>query len=220
MCDDEPARPPRPMVFLPHARAIVSLPAALVVVAALSAPARAQVMGEPVDPRPDPSKFSRGLYAEAEAGAQVFLGEARRPLGPGVAIGVRLGYELLRWVAVQVHALAATHETDFGTGPQSDQLLQTLQGTGELKLAIPLGQWSAFAFGGGGMARLSTNLLGTAGLTDPDVRHSVMYGGGAGADYHTRSRHFSFGLNAAFWKLPRLNTTGAATGTVYLRYTF
>ena len=47
-----------------------------------------------------------------------------------------------------------------------------------------------------------------------------MFGGGGGADYHTRSRHFSFGLNAAFWKLPRVYTTGALTGTLYIRYTF
>jgi hypothetical protein len=182
--------------------------------------ARAQLMGEPPDPRPDPAKFSRGLYAEAEVGTQLFLGEARGPLGPGVAIGGRLGYELFRWLAVQVHALAATHETDFAGGPQSDQLLQVVQGTGELRLAVPLGQWALFAFGGGGLARLSTNLLGTAGLTDPDVSRSPIFGGGAGAEYHTRSRHFSFGLGAAFWKLPRLYTTGAVTGTLSLRYTF
>ena len=182
--------------------------------------AHGQLMGEPVDPRPDPSKFSRGLYAEAEAGAQLFVGQARRPLGAGVALGGRVGYELARWLAVQVHGLAATHETDFGDAPQSDQLLQTLQGTAELKLAVPLSQWSLFAFGGGGMARLSTNLLGTTGLTDPDVKLSPLFGAGLGADYHTRSRHFSFGGSAAFWKLLAVRTTGAATTTCYVRYTF
>jgi hypothetical protein len=183
-------------------------------------PARAQLMGEPVDPRPDPAKFSRGVFAEAEAGAQVFLGQGRRSLGPGVALGTRVGYELARWLALQLHGQAATHETDFGSAPQSDQLLQTLQGTAELKLTLPLAQWSLSVFGGGGMARLSTNLLGTVGLTDPDVKLSPLFGAGAGADYHTRSRHFSFGMNAAFWKLARVHTTGAATGTLYVRYTF
>jgi hypothetical protein len=186
----------------------------------LAGPARAQLMGDPPDPRPDPKMFSSGVCAEAEAGALVFVGDARRPLGTGVAVGIRLGYELGRWLAIQGHALSATHETDFGSGPQSDQLLQVLQATGELKLAIPFGQWSVFGYGGGGIARLSTNLLGTAGLTDLDVRLSPMFGGGGGADYHTRSRHFSFGLNAAFWKLPRVYTTGALTATLYIRYTF
>lgn len=192
----------------------------LVFLLAWAPQAAAQVMGEPPDPRPDPTRFSSGLFAEAEAGALVFLGDARRPLGPGLAIGAKVGYEIGRWVAIQVHGLAATHETDFDSGPQSDQLLQVVHGTGELRLAVPLGQWAVSAFGGGGMARLSTNLLGTAGLTDVDVTTSPVFGGGAGADYHTRSRHFSFGINAAFWKLPRLYTTGAATGTVYVRYTF
>jgi hypothetical protein len=192
----------------------------LAAVMAVAGPARAQLMGEPPDPRPDPRAFSSGLFAEAEAGALIFVGDARQALGPGVAVGMRLGYELGRWLAIQGHALSATHETDFGSGPQSDQLLQVLQATGELKLSIPIGQWSVFGYGGGGIARLSTNLLGTAGLTDLDVRLSPMFGGGGGADYHTRSRHFSFGLNVAFWKLPRLYTTGALTGTFYIRYTF
>lgn len=187
---------------------------------AIAGPARAQLMGEPPDPRPDPRMFSSGLFAEAEAGALIFVGDARQALGTGVAVGMRLGYELGRWLAIQGHALSATHETDFGNGPQSDQLLQVLQATGELKLSIPLGQWSVFGYGGGGIARLSTNLLGTAGLTDLDVRLSPMFGGGGGADYHTRSRHFSFGANVAFWKLQRLYTTGALSGTTYIRYTF
>jgi Outer membrane protein beta-barrel domain len=208
----------RPKTARATARATAT--ALLLAALGLAGPAQAQLMGEPPDPRPDPEMFSSGLYAEAEAGALMFLGDARRPLGTGVAVGVRLGYEIGRWLAIQGHALSATHETDFDSGPQSDQLLQVLQATGELKLSIPLGQWSVFGYGGGGIARLSTNLLGTAGLTDLDVRISPMFGGGGGADYHTRSRHFSFGVNAAFWKLPQLYTTGAMTGTLYIRYTF
>jgi hypothetical protein len=185
-----------------------------------ASPAGAQIMGEPPAPYPDTRKFARGLYAEAEAGAVLFVGEAQRPLGPGVALGTRLGFDLFFWLALQVHGVVSTHTTDFDTTPGSGQLLQLMQGTAELKLTLPLGQWSLFGYGGGGMARLSTNLLGTTGLTDLDVRNSALGGGGGGVDYHTRSRHFSFGLAGGFAKLAKVRTTGVASGSLYLRYTF
>jgi hypothetical protein len=196
--------------------------ATLAALSAVLAPgsARAQIMGEPTDPYPDARKFARGLYAEAEAGAVLFVGEAQKPLGPGMALGTRLGFDLFVWLAVQVHAQVSTHTTDFGTTPGSGQLLQLMQGMAELKLTLPIGQWSLFGYGGGGMARLSTNLLGTTGLTDLDVRNTPAVGGGGGVDYHTRSRHFSFGLAGGFVKLARIRTTGAASGGLYLRYTF
>jgi hypothetical protein len=185
-----------------------------------AAGASAQVTTEPVSPHPEPSKFARGLYGEAEVGTLLFLGDAGPQIGPGAALGARLGYDLLRWVALQVHAFGSTHTTRFADSPQAGQLLQLYQGTAEVKLSVRFGQIAAAATGGAGLARLSTNLLGTAGLTDPDVQTTPVVLGGLGADYHTLSRHFSFGLALSFAKYQNVHTTGALAATAYARYTF
>jgi hypothetical protein len=182
--------------------------------------ALAQVTNEPVSPHPDPDKFARGIYGEAEVGTLLFIGDAGASLGPGAVIGVRLGYDVLRWVALQVHAAGSTHTTSFPGMPQSGQILQLYQATGELKLTARFGRVAAAAMGGAGLARLSTNLLGTTGLTAPDVQNTLVILGGLGADYHTMSRHFSFGLASLFAKYQRLHTTGAISATAYVRYTF
>jgi hypothetical protein len=180
-------------------------------------PAAAQVMGEPANPYPDVDKFARGLYGDAEAGALVFLGKS---LGTGAAIGARVGFDIFRWVAVQIHGAGSTHVTRFPDRPQDGQLMQIYQGTAELKLALPLGQWSLAAFGGFGYARLSSNLLGTIGLTSPNLLTSPVITAGGGVDYHTRSRHFSFGVTGAFVKLQEIRTSGAIATAAYVRYTF
>jgi hypothetical protein len=194
--------------------------ALVLAVLALATPARAQVTNEPVAPHADPSKFARGLYGEAEVGTLMFLGEARSEIGPGAAIGARAGYDLLRWVAVQIHAFGSTHTTRFADSPQGGQLLQLYQGTAEGKLSVRFGQVGVAATGGFGVARLSTNLLGTTGLTAPDVQTTTLTLGGLGADYHTLSRHFSFGLGATFAHYQKLHTTGALAATLSARYTF
>ncbi len=196
--------------------------AGLVVVALLlsaAAPARAQVIGEPAQPYPDPDKFARGLFVDAEAGTAVFVGNASG-IRPGAALGLRFGYELFRWAAVQLHGFGSSHATDFPGLPQTDQLLQLLQGTAELRLSVPLRQWSLSGVFGGGMGRFSTNLLGTTNLAPAGARLTPVYGGGLAVDYHTASRHFSFGLQAGFSRLTRVQTTGVIGSAIYLRYTF
>ena len=185
-----------------------------------SATARAQVTSEPPSPHPDPAKFARGLYGEAEIGTLVFVGEAGPQIGAGAAVGARLGYDVLRFAAVQLHAFASTHTTRFASAPQGGQILQVYQGTAELKLGARFGQLGAAATAGAGLARLSTNLLGTAGFTDPDVQTTPVVLGGLGADYHTQSRHFSFGVGASFAKYQKVFTAGALAVTAYAHYTF
>jgi hypothetical protein len=185
----------------------------------VASPASAQVIGEPANPYPDPAKFARGLYVDAEAGAAMFLGQADG-IRPGAAMGLRFGYEVFRWAAVQLHGFGSSHATDFPGLPQTAQLLQLLQGTAELKLSVPLRQWSISGVAGVGMGRFSTNLLGTTNLAPPGARLTPLYGGGLGVDYHTASRHFSFGLHTTFTKLTRIRTTGVIGSALYLRYTF
>jgi hypothetical protein len=197
---------------------------ATVMVAALCALApalaQAQVVAEPAAPYPDPSLFARGLFLQGEAGVVIPIGVAHKAISAGPAIGVQVGYELARFVALQLHGVGSTHGVDVEGGPQLGQLLQILQASAELKLAVPLGAWSVFAQGGAGRARLSSNVLATAGLTEPGVRNTLIYGGSGGIDYHTQSRHFACGLTAGFTKLTELTTTGAVSASLYLRYTF
>jgi hypothetical protein len=190
--------------------------------------AHAQVTDEPSaavvpsatspDGPPDPAKFARGLYTEGEAGAVTFFGPARSRIGTGFAIGARFGVDLARWLALQLHALGSTHETKFDGMPQAGQLLQMYQGTAELKTTIRFGQTSIFMEGGGGVARLSTNLLSTVGLTR--WRTGLTAGGAAGLDYHSLSRHFSMGLRAGYFWLRDISGSQDLITTAYLRYTF
>ena len=186
----------------------------------VSRPVAAQVTSEPLDPYPDPRKFARGLYVEADAGAVLFLGEARRALGPGAALGAVVGVDLTPWLAFQARGRFSSHQTDFGQAPQSGQLLQIFAASAEARLTAPLGQWLPFGSLGGGFGRLSSNLLGTTGLTDVDVRNTVLMGGGAGIDYHPRSRHFSLGLEGSFTRLARIRSPGLLGASLHLRYTF
>lgn len=182
-------------------------------------PALAQITEEPVAPLPDPKKFAHGLYVDAGLGAFVLLGKADA-VGMGPALSGRVGYDVFRLLALQLHVAGSTHRTDFGAAPQSGQLLQIYQASAEIKVTIPIQQVSIHAFGGAGFAFLSTNILETTGLTEPDKTSSVMYAGGLGLDYHLLSRHFSFGMEAVFAKVQQLKTTGGLLSTVYTRYAF
>jgi opacity protein-like surface antigen len=187
--------------------------------------ARAQVTDEP-NPVifPDPTKFARGLYTEGELGSVVFFGPAGGgKVGPGVAIGTRVGYDITRFFAVQLHALGSTHQTSFPGMPQDAQLLQLYQGMAEAKLTIRFGQTSVFAEGGLGAARLSSNLLATIPYQDGYLtrwRTGFTAGGGAGVDYHSLSRHFSVGLRGGYFWLRDISGSRDLIATTYLRYTF
>jgi hypothetical protein len=192
----------------------------LVGIVLYAAPARAQITDEPISPYPDPRLFARGWFAQAEIGAAIPLGAARAAVHAGPAFGVRAGWEFARWVALQVRGAGSTHAVEIEGQPEVGQLMQVVLVAGELRLAVPIGAWAISAQGGAGRARFSTNILGTAGLTDPGVRVSTIFGGSLGVDYHSRSRHFSGGLIAGLDKLQRLDTTGLLNVALYLRYTF
>jgi opacity protein-like surface antigen len=182
--------------------------------------ARAQVTKEPEAAIfPDPNKFARGLYTEGEVGTVAFFGPAGENVSPGFAIGARVGYDLLRFLAVQIHGLGSTHLTKAGNRPEGGQLIQTYQATVEGKLTLRFGQLSVFGEGGVGLARLSTNLLYELGV-EQEYRTGLTAGGGAGIDYHSLSRHFSIGLRGELYWLRDLSSSEDLIVTTYLRYTF
>ena len=191
----------------------------LAAIVALPAVARAQVTEEP-NPAifPDPAKFARGIYTEGEVGGVVFFGPVGSKVAPGFGLGFRAGYDLNRFVAVQLHGLGSTHQTTFPGMPQDDQILQLYQGTAELKATYRFGQVSMFLEGGIGAARLSTNLLATVNLTK--WRTGLTAGGNLGVDYHSLSRHFSVGLRAGYFWLRDISGSQDLITVAYLRYTF
>jgi hypothetical protein len=183
-----------------------------------NAPASAQVTSEPSAVIfPDPAKFARGFYTEGEVGAVSFFGPASSAVSPGFAVGARFGYDIFRFFALQLHALGSTHQTK-GDTPFAGQLLQTYQGTVEGKLTIRFVQWSIFAEGGFGAARMSTNLLYALGYAR--YRTGFTAGGGGGVDYHSLSRHFSIGVRGGYWMLFDVSNSQNLITTAYLRYTF
>jgi hypothetical protein len=189
--------------------------------------ARAQITEEPAVPFPDPAKFAHGLYTDGEVGAVTFIGKAGDKLGTGVALGARLGYDLVRFVAVQLHVLGSTHQGNFPNLPQNDQLLQVYVGTAEIKLTLTFRQLSVFGHFDGGVARMSSNLLASAGLMGPPAEnpatvslYSTVLGAGGGIDWHTLNRHFSLGLNVGYLQFADVSSSGTLATTVYLRYTF
>jgi len=181
--------------------------------------ARAQVTAEPsAVVFPDPAKFAHGLYTEGEVGALAFFGKAGNDVSPGFAIGARVGYDLLRWLALQASFVGSTHQVS-GDNPLNGQLLQTYQGLIEGKLTYRWGQTSIFGEGGVGVERLSTNALYALGV-EPRYRVGLVEGGGGGLDYHSLSRHFSVGVRGGFFVMAELTSTEELIATTYLRYTF
>jgi hypothetical protein len=195
--------------------------AALVLTAGPASRARAQVTKEPEAAIfPDPKKFASGFFTEGEIGGVAFLGPAGDAVAPGFAIGTRLGYDIFRFFAIQVHGLGSTHLTKANGRPQGDQLLQTYQATVEGKLTLRFGQLSLFGEGGVGLLKLSTNILHEVNGIEPTYRTGLQFGGGGGVDYHSLSRHFSIGLRGEFYVLRELSNSKDIVATTYLRYTF
>jgi len=184
----------------------------------LSRPALAQITDPQVALFPDPTKYARGLYVEAETGGAFFLGNLGTHLAPGFALGTRVGYDLTRFFAVQAHATASSHVTSFVDEPHDGQLVQILQAMGEMRLTFRAQSWGFVAQGGAGIAHTSTNVLQAAGLNR--FRNSLLGGGGLGVDYHTLSRHLAVGLRADGYYLRDLAKSTEITVATYLRYTF
>jgi hypothetical protein len=167
---------------------------------------------------PDPSKFAYGLYTQGELGAVTILGPAGPHIHPGWGLGLAVGYDLTRWLAVEGRAIGSTHTTEFSSAPQDGELLQLYQLSGAIKLSFRYRYLAISADGGAGILRTSTNVLATAGLNEK--RTSLAFGGGLAADYHTLSRHFAFGVHASFFQMPSLAKSHALVTVASMRYSF
>jgi hypothetical protein len=181
--------------------------------------AQAQVTEAPkAELFPDPSKFAYGLYTQGELGAVTVLGPAGPHVRPGWALGLAVGYDLTHWLALEARGLGSTHVTEFSNAPQDGELLQLYLLSAALKLSFRYRYLAISADGGAGILRTSTNVLATVGLNDR--RTSPAFGGGLAVEYHTLSRHFSFGVHGSFFQIPAIGKSYALITTAVLRYAF
>ncbi|HEX8953649.1 MAG TPA: adventurous gliding motility protein CglE [Polyangia bacterium] len=179
--------------------------------------AAAQVIAEPAPPPfPDPKKFAKGPFASGEVGAFAYLGRVSKYAQPGVAFGVRLGYDLFRWLDIQAHVLGASSDAST-PAPQVGQSFQTYLYAGEVRLKVQIHRFQLFAEGGAALAQVSTNVLAQVLTHNSNFAFSVVAGGGL--DYHTLNRHFSVGLGGDYVWMSTFTGGHALSADVYLRYT-
>jgi hypothetical protein len=196
------------------------LAVALVALPALSGGvAHAQVISEQAPPSfPDPKKFSRGFYAEGDLGALAFAGgNAGKYAGAGPAFGVRLGYDILRFLSVQAHIMGSSAQTRL-PGPVEGQSFQTLIYGAEAHGQVQIRRVGLFAEAGAACAQIPSNVLDAAGITDGH-HFSLTVVAGGGIDYHTLNRHFSFGAGADYLWLANFGKSNAIAAHAFLKYT-
>ena len=186
---------------------------------AVAQPVRAQVTEAPKAALfPDPTKFAYGIYTQGDLGAVTVFGPVGSHLGPGAAVGLAAGYDLTRWLALEARGLGSSHTTNFPGGPQDGELLQLYHLLGAVKVSIRHQHLVVSGDGTAGIVRTSTNLLTSVGFNEK--RTASAFGAGLGVDYHTLSRHFSFGVHAGFQRVPGLAQSSLLTTTACVRYAF
>jgi hypothetical protein len=171
-----------------------------------------------VDPTrfPDPKKFATGFFMEGAVGTVVPVGATAAVLSPGFALTLRTGYEIRRWIAIQLHATGTSSYFDDGVFRR--ELLHEHFGTGELRLGIPIRRL-LFAFqGGAGVYYLSTNALQAPGIVGDSGRVGFAWDGSFAVDFHSLNRHFSGGALTTIIGMPAQSNAMAATAQVYIRY--
>jgi hypothetical protein len=167
---------------------------------------------------PDPKKFARGFFMEGAAGTVVPVGATSNVLSPGFALSIRTGFEIRRWIAIQLHGTGTS--SYFDDGVFSHELLHEHFGTGELRLAIPAWRF-LFAFqGGGGVFYVSTNALQTQDILPNAQRVGFAWDGSFAIDFHSLNRHFSGGALTTIFGMPAQQNSMAATAQLYIRYTY
>jgi fermentation-respiration switch protein FrsA (DUF1100 family) len=192
---------------------------AVAVLSSLGGRVRAQVIAEQAPPPfPDAKKFARGFYATGELGALAYVGgNAGKYAGPGAAFGLRLGYDIFRWLSVQAHIMGAAAESRL-PGPSDNQSYQTLIYGAEARGQVQIRRVGLYAEAGAAAAQIASNVLDAAGVT-AGHRFSLAVVAGGGIDYHTLNRHFSFGAGADYLWLADFNKSSAISATAFFKYT-
>lgn len=190
--------------------------------AASTGPADTAAVGvvedEATDPMvfPDPRKFSRGFFAEIGVGPGIPIGPTRRVLSTAFSFSARLGYEIRRWVAIDLHATGLLSRYDDGV-LKRELFMQGVY-TGEARLGVPFRRFLVAAHGGAGVYQSSNNLLQIADVAKNNIRVGMAWDAGLSFDVHSLSRHFSGGIAATFIGTPQLRNAGTLLVQIYVRY--
>lgn len=166
---------------------------------------------------PDPRKFSRGFFVEAALGPAIPIGATAKVLSPGFSFSARAGYEIRRWIALDLHATGLLHR--YHDAVLHRELLGQGVYTGELRLGVPFRRFMIAAHGGFGVMQSSNNLLQVAGIAADNRRFGVAWDAALSFDIHSLDRHISGGFIASFIGMPALQNSGALLLSLYLRYT-
>ncbi len=178
--------------------------------------ARAQVVTEQAPPKfPDPKKFSKGFFATGELGATTYFGKLGRAASPGISFGMRAGYDILRYLAIEIR-VSGQSSSATTPPPVTGQTFQLFLYGGDVRVTLPIRQVSLSLEGGAALGQLSSNVLAPIGITR---KLGLVALGGVVIDYHTLNRHFSFGLAADYLYLHQFGQAHGLQTVAYLRYT-
>ena len=161
---------------------------------------------------------STGWFAEGGLGAVSFL-KGSGSANPGPAFNLRVGRDLFSWLSVGASLAASSHEATVPPPPEGEWF-QLYRGGGDVRLTLSLERVALFLEGGAGLARISSNVLGKVGITEPGEHYSIAFQAGAGVEYQLDNRHYAVGLAADGFALPQFNSIRAIDSRLYLRYTY
>lgn len=160
-----------------------------------------------------------GWFAEGGLGAVAFLPGASRDASVGPALGIRIGRDLLPWLSVGISLAASSHEATVPPPPEGEWF-QLYRGGGDARIGGRFDRLTAFVEGGVGVAMISSNILGKVRITGPGETLSSVFHAGAGVEYQLENRHYTVGLAADGFLLPRFAAVRAIDSRLFLRYTY
>ena len=197
--------------------------AAALAPALLAAPRRARPGDGRAGPRPIPIPTSSPAACSSRRRRARPCSWARpaRALGPGAALGVRVGYDLTRWAGAGPARRRLQPRHRLRPAPRSRaSCCSSCRGRRAAAERAPAASGRSSASAAGGMGRFSTNLLGTTGLARPDAAPHPALRRQLGRRLPHRQPALLLRASAGFAKLTRIATTGVMGSALYLRYTF
>jgi hypothetical protein len=157
------------------------------------------------------------FFSEADLGGRFFLGPGKDNAAIGPVFGVGAGLAFTSWLQLGVVAGTSVHEATVPPPPDKEYF-QLYTGAAELRLGFRVGRVGLFAQGRGGLGIVSTNILDSVGITEPEKHWGLMFGAGGGLLVHTGNPRFAFGLGGDWATFPSFDSLQTVTVRLFLRY--
>jgi len=158
------------------------------------------------------------LYSQADLGVTQFIGAGKDAAELGPAFGGRLGLGIFPWLTVGAHASGSTHRSSID-GPTEGEYFQIYNLGADLRARLSAGKIGFYVEGGAGWAWISTNILDSVGITQPEQHNGGYLAAGGGLEYATENPRYAFGLGGDFTKYLQFGDLQSLSVNVYLRYT-